>query len=68
MVSQVPYRSFKDQPLRVIVGPCAVLIACAIAVRGDWVTGLGPAFVIGGLAYATAFPVARVRARLKAQG
>lgn len=65
MVSQVPYRSFKDRPLAFILLPCAALIIGAVAMRGDWITGLGTAFVVGGVLYASASPAARVRALMQ---
>lgn len=64
MVSQVPYRSFKDRSLLLVVVPSALLIAGAIMVRGDWVAGLGTAFVIGGVLYASAAPMVRLGRRL----
>lgn len=63
MVSQVPYRSFKDRSLLWVAAPSAALIVAAILVRGDWVAGLGTAFALGGALYAAGTPVVRLGRR-----
>lgn len=61
MVSEVPYRSFKDQPVIFIVLPAAALIALAIAWTGAAVAGVGLATALGGTAYALSGPLASLR-------
>lgn len=67
MVSRIPYRSFKDRPALVVVGPALAILALAIVALQSPVAGFGFAFALGGAAYALSGPVSAVKRRARAR-
>lgn len=65
MVSRIPYRSFKDRPSLVIVGPALAVLAVAIVATKSPVAGAGLAFALGGAAYALSGPISAVSRRAR---
>ncbi|MFN3199107.1 MAG: CDP-alcohol phosphatidyltransferase family protein [Bradymonadia bacterium] len=57
MVSTLPYRSFKDRSVLLIVGPSAVLLALGVLWTGSLATGLGLTAALGGTVYALSGPL-----------
>lgn len=66
MVSRVPYRSFKDRPVAVVVVPAALGLVTAVVASGELVVGAGLAFWLGGMAYALTGPISLVVRRARA--
>lgn len=66
MVSRVPYRSFKDRPVAVVLVPAALGLVTAVVASGELVVGAGLAFWLGGMAYALTGPISLVVRRARA--
>ncbi|MCB9551579.1 MAG: hypothetical protein H6705_06790 [Myxococcales bacterium] len=70
MVSRVPYRSFKDRSVAVVLVPAGAVLAVAVgvtrALAGDVVVAVGLAVAVGGALYAVSGPVVVVARRVRA--
>ena len=66
MVSRVPFRSFKDRPVYVLLIPLLVLLVGASLSSGSLLVGLGTTLVIAGGLFALSGPAAVLAARLSA--
>lgn len=66
MVSRVPYRSFKDRPVAVVLVPAGLGLVTAVVASGELVVGAGLAFWLGGMAYALTGPISLVVRRARA--
>lgn len=66
MISRIPYRSFKDRPVALVVGPAALALVVAVLAFGHPVIGAGFAFAVGGAAYALSGPISALARRARA--